>query len=89
MARQRIELKDYGLLLDPNICRMLVQLAVDNPTRYQQFSVTLFKWIAAGCPTPFAKHIPSDLDLMAQSLLERIFQEHIGRWRTYNAHKRG
>ena len=83
-----IELGEYGLLLDPNICRMLIELEKAAPERYRLFSVALFSWVSNGCPQPFSKHIPQDLDLMSQSLLERLFSEHLGRYKTYRAHRR-
>ncbi len=88
MARTRVELKDYGLLLDPNVWRMLVELASESADKYLKFSLALHKWVGTGCPEPISKHIPKELDLMAQSLLERLFTEHVGRWKSYNAHRR-
>lgn len=88
MARPKIELKNYGLLLDPNVCRLFVELSNKDAEKYRLFSLALFKWVGAGCPEPISKHVPSALDLMSQSLLERLFTEHIGRWKSYNAHRR-
>ena len=88
MAKSRIEIKDYGLLLDPEVCRMFVELSNQSADKYRLFSLALFKWVGAGCPEPVSRHIPKELDLMAQSLLERLFGEHIGRWKSYNSHRR-
>ena len=87
-TKELIDLKEYGLLLDPNICRMLIQLEKDTPDRYRLFSIALFSWVSKGCPYPYAQHIPRDLDLMSQSLLERLFSEHLGRYKTYRSHRR-
>lgn len=86
--KELIALKDYGLLIDPNICRMLIQLGKDAPDKYRLFSIALFSWVSKGCPEPYAPHIPRELDLMSQSLLERLFSEHLGRYKTYKSHRR-
>ena len=89
MARNElVALKDYGLLIDPNICRMLIQLEKTAPDNYRLFSIALFSWVSKGCPEPYPPHIPRELDLMSQSLLERLFSEHIGRYKTYKSHRR-
>ena len=86
--KELIALCDYGLLIEPNICAMLIQLDKDEPDKYRLFSVALFSWVSKGCPLPLAAHIPKELDLMAQSLLERLFSEHLGRYKTYKSHRR-
>ncbi len=86
MAKEKIELKDYGLLFVPNVCRLLVELHDRNTSAYTLFSYSLFKWVGAGCPSNWADYIPPDLDLMQQGYLERMFSEHVSRWRSYNSH---
>ena len=88
MAKPKIELAEYGLLIDTNICRMFVELSKQDADKYRLFSLALFKWVGAGCPEPISTHIPKELPLESQSLLERLFSEHIGRWKSYNAHRR-
>lgn len=88
MAKEKIALCDYGLLIAPNVCRLLVELHDTNQSAYTVFSYSLFKWVGAGCPSDYVRYIPSGLDLMQQGYLERMFSEHLSRWRTYNAHRR-
>lgn len=88
VTKGSIPLEDYGLLLSPNICRMLIQLEKNTPDTYRLFSIALFSWVANGCPKPYAPHIPQELELMSQSLLERLFSEHLGRYKTYKSHRR-
>jgi len=88
MGRPKVDLADYGLLLEPNICRLLCEMHKGDSEKYQKFTLALFRWVGAGCPSSKAKYIPRDLDLMAQGYLERLFTEHISRWRSYNSHRR-
>lgn len=87
-VKETVSLKDYGLLIDPNICRMFIQMEKDTPDKYRLFSIALFSWVAKGCPEPYAPHIPQELELVSQSLLERLFSEHLGRYKTYKSHRR-
>lgn len=88
MGNEKKELADFGLQLEPELCRLLVELHDTNKVKYTLFTYSLLKWVASECPNDYDGYIPKELDLMQRGYLKQLFVGHLARWRSHIGHRR-